>query len=142
MKLGELTTLFDDKLTALRFKKWDLPFAYDNIPANILDRSFHLTVGQISSGPAVQLVHEFRVPIMVRLFFKGYRDPLSAMSAALSETDAIYAALLKPSVRLGGKDNLKDIRPVSVQPFPIDSTNDNSIILELLFESVLQYRFT
>ena len=141
MTLGELRPFISTKIAALNLKEWTDGFNTANIPANILDGAFHVEIGSGISGSASQLVHEFRVPFTVRVFFKGFRNPADAKDKALTRANDVLTALLKPTVRLGGVDNLKDIRPVSLTPVPLASSNDNSLILELVFEAVLNYRF-
>lgn len=142
MTLGGLRAFYSAKLTALNLREWTDGFSRANIPSNILDNSFHIEIGQISSGPANNLIHEFKAPVIIRVFFKGYRNPAEAMDNALATGNSILNALLKSSVRFGGTDNLKDIRPVSVNPIPLSDSNDNSLILELAFETILKYHFS
>jgi hypothetical protein len=141
MTLGDLRPFFAKLLTNLKYKEWPQAFAVDNIPANILTNSFHVAVGHISSAPAAHLVHEFKAPVTIRLFFKGYRAPNDAKDAALTQAHVILGAILKPDVRLT-QEGLKDIRPGSITPVALAHTNDNSLILELVFECILNYRFT
>lgn len=141
MTLGGLHPFIKAAVESVGLKEWKDGFNVQNIPASILNGSFHVAVGQISAENANQLVHNFRAPVKVNLFFKGYRDPQSAKDAALDKGQEVLNALLKPTVRLAS-EGLKDIRPVSIQPLPIDGSNDNSLILELVFECFLIYRFT
>jgi hypothetical protein len=142
MTLGGLRPFFVYILNAQSgLKEWKDGFNTANIPSNILDGAYHVEVGQISGLPASQLVHGFTAPITVRLFFKGYRDPQAVKDAALDKADVILNAVLRPSVRLQ-TDGLKDVRPVSIRPIPLDQSNDNALILELVFECILNYRFS
>lgn len=142
MTLGGVRTFIGNKLTTLGLKQWADGFNRENIPANILNKSFHIEHGTFAITVGGQQTHEFRGPMTVRVFFSGYRDPLTAKDTALQFANTIFEALLAPDFRLSEGTNLKDIRPVSVVPVPLAASNDNSLILELVFELVLHYRFT
>lgn len=142
MTLGEVQPFFADRLSGLGLKEWSDGFNVANIPSNILDGSFHVMVGNLSLGVVQQQVHEFKLSVTARLFFKGYRNPQTAKNIALNKAQEVFNDLLKPSVRLDQMSNLKDIRPVSCVASPLADSNDNSLILELVFECFLIYRFS
>ncbi len=142
MTLGEVRAFFSAQLEGLGLKEWKDGFNRDNIPANVLDKMFHVEQGNFASGPADNNLHTFAVPVTVRVFFKGYRDPWSTKDAAFNSASDILNAILRPSVRLMQVNELKDVRPVSVQALPLAASNDNSLILELVFTVILNYRFS
>ncbi len=141
MTLGQLRPFFSGILTGLNLREWTQAFSVDNIPSSIVTESFHVGVGQISLANTELQLHRFKTMVTVRVFFKGYRDPNAVKDAALDKAQVILNAVCKPSVRLG-TDGLADIRPVTVNPQALAATNENSLLLELVFEVVLNYRFT
>ncbi len=140
MKIGALMQFVAEQVTSLRYKQWELPFSHDNIPANIINKSFHIEMGQSQSGLANQHVHQFTVPLTLRFYFNGYKSPLAAMQASLDEMDGVLGLLLSPAVRLG-QDGLMDIRPVSLQPFPISTSNEHCVYIEIVFDCILNFKF-
>ncbi len=141
MTLGGIRPLFANVLSSLNYKEWPQAFNVNNIPANILTDSFHVAVAQVNAQTPDQQSHAFKTQVTVRVFFKGYRDPNAVKDAALDKAGLILNAILRPSVRLG-TEGLQDIRPVSVNPVGLAGSNDNSLILEMVFEVSLNYRFT
>jgi hypothetical protein len=140
MSLSSVRPFFRDRLESLGFKEHDEPFQPGIIAANITDGSFHLETGFIASGPANQIVHSFTYPITVRIYRTGFSDILKAYDEVHEDADAILADLLNPSTRLGTV--IKDIVPESIQPQALDiNSNDNVIILELVFTAKLELCF-
>ncbi len=141
MKFGELIALFADKLKLLKFEQWDQPFSFDDIPANIVDHACHITLGQISGSQNGQQLHDFRAPITIRLLFKGYREPLAALVSGMNEANGVLASILSPTFRLSQSSGLKNITPVSVRPLPFSRTNESGILVELVFDCLMMYKF-
>jgi hypothetical protein len=143
MTLGGLRPFFTGILNTplLKLKEWPDAFHVDNIPGNILDGAYHIDIGQMAVSTD-NVLHSFVAPVTVRMFFKGYRNPQQAKDAALDKAQVILNAVLSPSMRLHGDSNLKNIKFVSMRPIPLGQTNDNAIVLELVFECVLIYRFS
>lgn len=140
MKFGALVHFVSEKLVALKYKQWETPFSHDNIPSNIINKSFHITMGAATGKPANQHVHSFSVPITLRLFFDGFKSPVSGMQTALDDMDAVLGAVLSPAVRLSGS-GLADIRPVSVQPFPLSTSNEHCVYIEIVLDCLLNFKF-
>lgn len=142
MTLGAVQPFFVNRLINLGFKEWADGFNVQNIPANLIDGAFHVMVGDMILGAVQQQTHDMKMQITVRLFFKGYKTPQAAKNAGLDSAQTVLNDFLKPSVRLGQANNLKDIRPVGLVAKPLADSNDNSLVLELVFECFLIYRFS
>lgn len=143
MRLGQVRAFFSDQLKAMKLREWTDGFNTANIPANIIDGSFHVAIGSLGLGAVNQQTHDYRLQVSVKMFFKGYTDPQKAKDVALDKAQEVMNQILKPTTRLGQDGSgLKDIRPVSAVPTPLADSNDNSLILELVFECFLIYRFS
>lgn len=136
MSLAAVRVFFRERMEGLGYTEHDQPFQPTVLAENIQDGSFHMETGVISSGPANQIVHDFEFPITIRVYKKGFADVLSAYDKIHEEADTILADLLDPLVRIG--TIIKDIVPDTVQPLPLDETNDNVIVLELVFTARLE----
>lgn len=134
MSLTGPKTYLRTALDVVGFREHDDGFASDNIPSTIIDGSYHLEIGTITSGPANQIHYVFTFPVTVRLFFKGYADPKGTIDQVLEQGDNVLKEVLKTSERLGQIDGIKDVIPSSIQVIPLDGTNDNSMILEMEFQ--------
>ena len=131
---------FRARLNSLNYKEWEDAFNFDNIPQTRLDMAYHLEVGAIDSGPANQLAHQFSMPVVVRVFIKGGRDTKASRDDALSQSETILAEILKPSNRLGIA--IKDVQPDGLTLNVLDTSDDNDIILEMNFTSIIWCNFT
>lgn len=140
MTFGGVRDYFRTRLDGLSFREWTDGFNTANIPSTILDRSYHLEVGRIIGSPANQHSHIYNYPLTVTLFFKGFRDPGEAIDEALDQAYEVTADILQTSVRLQTA-GLKDIRPVSISNEPLAGSNDNGIIVKLVFDVYLLYCF-
>jgi hypothetical protein len=137
---GAVRPFFAGRLDALGFSEWPDGFNTENIPSTILDNSYHLEVGEIrgeSNGPTNYV---FSMPLVIRIFTKGYRDPGSQIDAALDIGNVVLEDLLDPAVR-NAQNDLKDIRPTSVQVLPLAASNDNQVITQISLEVYMMYCF-
>lgn len=142
MKLGEVRSFFKTNLESLDLREWADGFNTANIPATVINGSFHIMIGNMALGAVNMQAHDVRMQIGIQLFFRGYRYPQDAKDAGLNKAQEVLNQLLKPSVRVNQSSELKDIRPVSVIPRPLAESNDNSLILDMVFECFLLYRFS
>lgn len=124
---------FTGKMAALGFTEWEDGFADDNIPATLLDKSFHQLM-TLASGTAInQESFEIRVSQQVKVFLKGFRDPAQAIAEGLVSAQSIIASSLK----------VKDYKAAGITGLFFDSftvdplaefQNDNVIVITLNFE--------
>lgn len=140
MSFSSVLPAFRVELDLLGLTEWTDAFNVENIPQTILDRSYHLEIGGITGNNANQTVHGFNFPVTVRVFLRGYQDTSQTRDEAMSLLDSILAELLKPAFRLG--QVLKDVKPVSIDLSSLDGTNDNDMILTMVFSADLLCAFT
>lgn len=140
MTLAGVKDFFRVRLDALSYREWPDGFATNNIPSTLLDKAYHLGVGQINVTLPNQKAHEFTYPLSLKVFLKGYRDPSAAIDAALTEAHVIMADLLAPAQRLQS-EGLKSLRLTSISPSPLQTGNDNAVVLELNFTAFLIFDF-
>jgi len=140
MSLVSVRPYFRARLDSLNYVEWTDGFNIENIPQTILNNSYHLAIETIDSGPANQLHHEFTFPVTLRVFLRGYRDPAAAIDDAISQAETILAEVLSPSNRLGTE--IKDVTPESIDVRALADSNDNDIVLEMVFNTVIDCNFT
>lgn len=145
MGLADVRPYFRDSLETLGYVEHEDAFNVENIGSNILNGRFHLETGLVATGPAPHLTHEFLYPITVRIFRKGFRNVWEAYNAIDADAQSIYEVVLDTANRLtkfGDPVNIKDIIPESYIPLAFDESNDNAIILEMVFSARLELCFT
>lgn len=137
MALAGVLPAIATKLRTAGFVEWKDAFPIDNIPATILDRSFHIGMGTVSSTAANQKSHVFRMPITVQILRRGFRDAHNARESCMIDSDTVLSSLLATSFRLSIVDDVKDLSPLSIDLDPISSSNDNDFILTMRFEALI-----
>lgn len=135
MSLSDVRPFFRTRLDSLGYKEWQDGFAFDNIPQTLLDGSYHIESGTISGSPVNQRTQSLEYGIVVRVFFRGFRDPAGAIDSAISASETILADILSTSNRVG--TDIKDVLVNSIVPTPLSGTNDNDVILEIDFSAII-----
>ena len=135
MSFATIRPLFRSNFDSLGYREWQDGFNFENIPANLLHESYHIEVGVIAGGTSSTLRFDFAIPILVRVFLKGYRDPAEAIDDALLRLDQIYEQVLSPSERYGSI--IKDVTPETASIIPLGPDNDNALVIELGFNTRL-----
>lgn len=137
MALAGVLTAIANEVRAAGFTEWQDAFPIDNVPSTILDRSFHIDIGSITSGAANQRAHEFRMPLTIKVLRRGFKEAGSQRESCMLDADTILSALLTPAFRLQVGDDVKDLVPLGIDLDPISSSNDNDFILSLRFEALI-----
>ena len=137
--LSLVRVYFRTRMESLGYVEWRDGFNFENIPSTLLDRSFHIESGDVVPTASSHQVHEFSSPVTIRVYLKGFLDPVEAIDNAFDSADDIMMEILLPSNRIGL--NVKDIVPTNISVKPLSDQNDNSVLLELSFEGVTFNRF-
>lgn len=111
------------------FKEWKDGFNRDNIPRTIFNRAFFIQYNSVTLQDDEGCFFFDDVSMNVDLFFKGFRDPQSALDSAMDTAQNIRRRAMNPK-RAG--DVIKRVDGLSITPEPVD-TNDNAIIVSLSF---------
>lgn len=123
---------FQDIFTANGMKEWDDAFNKDNIPSNILNKSYFMSYGINTVDNSVPL--EDNINISIDCFFKGYRNPKEALDNAMELCNSIRLEILsRESIASFIEVNILTIDSVSQISEPLNSSNDNSILVNLEF---------
>ena len=121
-------TIFKDN----GFKEWDDAFNKDNIPSNILNKSYFMSYGINTVENSVPL--EDNINIEIECFFKGYRKPKETLDKAMELCNSVRLSILnRESIASFTEVNILAIESVSQIPEPLNASNDNSIVITLEF---------
>ena len=132
---------FRTRLNGLSFKEWKDGFNFENIPATILDRSYHMVPSTGTRVPpyASDGVQRDEITI-IRVFRKGFRDVASALAAAKQDVETIELDVCKAENRL-----TSDLKNVYLETYDFEqksSDNDNLVITVMNFRTKTFYKFT
>lgn len=133
MSASSIRPYFAARLEALGFKEWRDGFTFENIPETILDRSFHVYLETISGGPINHTHQDITGLVVVRVFFRGYRDVTLAIDESISSTEAIVKEVCKVSNRTSA--GLLNVVFDGVDYEPLTSQNDNSVLTTMRFQA-------
>lgn len=128
----EFKNYFHSILNANGFKEWKDGFNRDNIPKSTLDKSYFMSysINTVENG----ITMEDNINVTLETFFKGYRDPQTAIDNAMELMNTVRLEILDPETIASFVDvNLLGIDSVSQTPTPLNTSNDNSIIITTEF---------
>lgn len=139
MGLTDVRQYFRDRMDAINYNEWRDGFNVDNIPSTVLDRSYHVESGSISTTASSHQPHRFDCPITLRVFFKGYNEPAQAIDDAYLYCESILGEILLPENRFNNP--LTDVQPQDISVSPLTLQNDNAVILEINFLAITFIKF-
>lgn len=139
MALTDVRNYFRNRMYALGYNEWTDEFNIENIPSTILDKTYHVESGDIASTASNHQPHRFDCPVTIRLFLKGYDNPVSAVDDAYVHCEDVLAEVLLPANRLS--DDIHDVQPVNIAVEPLTASNDNSVVLVITFNAITFMKF-
>lgn len=139
MGLANVLPYFRECLCDLGYEEWEVEIDSENPPKTINEKSFRLTMGNVTIAPARHTTFSFTVPVVLNLYFNTHRDPVEGMDCALEDTDLVLCNLLDVEKRYGSV--LKSVSPTSIIYEAIDATNDNILKAVIDFDIVLELEY-
>jgi hypothetical protein len=139
MAISDVRQYFRDRMSALNYSEWRDGFNIENVPSSILEGTYHIESGEIASTASNHQIHTFECPIILRIFIKGFNDPIQAIDDAFDTSEDVLAEILLPSNRLD--EAIKDVVPDSINVEPLSTSNDNSMILVMTFTCITIMKF-
>lgn len=131
MAWSDIKPYFRTVLDAQSLSEWEDGFAFENIPETILDGAYHFTFGEITGDTLNHDAQETLIPITIRVFKKGFRDPATGIDESVTLAQTIVTESVKTSTRI--TQSFLNISFDTVSILPIAETNDNAILIELNF---------
>lgn len=135
MSLTLVRSYFRTRMNELNFKEWKDGFNFENIPSTLLNNSYHIESNQTKGEKLNQNDQVILSTVSIRLFKKGYKDPASAIDLTIQDQENILLEILNPQNRIGG--GIKTIKYLGSNIEPLNTDNDNAIILKLDFECLI-----
>jgi len=106
-----------------------------NIPQTILDRSYHISIGSITSSTNNDIFIEDSTPITVTIFKRAFNEQVESRDIVLEKANCIRLDMINPvnveSYKAANDGNIEDIQSVSITPIELNVTNDNIIKVEI-----------
>lgn len=118
-------------------KEWTDGFNFENIPQNIIHKSWHLTFNPTSPISTNQNCFKIDYPVTLNVFLLGGRDMSEVIDSANTLGQSIYQECLDHSNRLGitatSTAKIINIVPSVMSINPYGQDNDNTVRLQLDF---------
>lgn len=130
MILGLARKYFTDRALALGFRKHYDGFATDNIPGTKFNKSFHVESFRFDSNGQNQLDVQIIAPVVVRLYFKGFKDVDDGIEQATNAGEAYIEDVMASENRLT-QVGIKNVRLNGISIEPYASTNDNYVVCKI-----------
>lgn len=130
MSLTLVRGYFKTRLEGLGYSEWRDGFSVENVPETVLDKTFHVLLESVTGG-SINHTHQDTVSaVIVRVFFRGYRDVTEAIDESISGLEGIVKDVCKVENRTSKILNVvfdgADFEPLNI-------SNDNSVLLTIRF---------
>lgn len=137
MSLSNLRSYFKSNMNALSYREHKDAFNFDNIASTRIDRGYHLEAGPVVQVSQNQHDVVLSASVSIRVFLKGYRYPGDALDDAYTKAESIIKRFLKASNRVGSTVKNIELGTCNFEPFSGDNVNDNIVVIELSFDTLL-----
>lgn len=136
MSLSSVRTYYKARALELGWKEWTDAFNVNNIPSSIFDGAFHTELGRVAGIQQNQYDLVTEVPITVRYFRKGYRDPQAVLDLSVAAAESYIRKALLATNRLVG-EGIKNVRLTAVEWVKQADSNDNLIMTQMDFTTLV-----
>jgi hypothetical protein len=113
-------------LNDLGYHEHEDEFDQDNIASTVIDKTYMITPQGLRSSRSSHLTFEWTFPVVVTLFFSGYRKPSEAVDGSLEQIELFLDEVLDVSERYSVQ-GLADLYPTSIDFNPVDQSNDTIV---------------
>jgi len=114
------------------FELWPDGFNIENIPSNIMNKAFHVSIDSITGNGNNQWDQETALAVTINFFIKGYADPSLARDDAIIEAENIVKASVRPSERTLSQC-IQNVIFESADFGQIADSNDNAVLATINF---------
>jgi hypothetical protein len=137
MSLTNVVPYFQGVMNSLGHKEWRDALADDNIPRTLIDRSYHLQLGEASTIKQNQDLIEIMQPVVVKLYVKGYRSTWEGRDKALQFEEAIIRTALSEARRHQAYVGIRNVLFLSGSVAELSTDNDNTMRVTINFNCYL-----
>jgi hypothetical protein len=128
--LSSVRAYFSSIAESLGYQKHYDGFAIDNIPSTRFNKSYHVEAFSFEAVSRGQMSVEIDCPVVVRLFFKGFRNVDGGISAATEAGEAFFEESMDSENSLTQQHiRLVALNSMIIEPY--SDTNDNYVVCVL-----------
>lgn len=133
MSLTNARAYMRARAEAIGLKEWKDGFDFDNIPANIVDKYFHIQSGRVVGIKNNQSDQEMNFSQTVRIFVKGFRDPASGIDSAIKVAEDYIKQCVNVANRVAQPNGIKNVVFENADFGALSPSNNNGVIASLTF---------
>lgn len=130
MGLANIYPYFRARMKALDFKEHKDGFNRDNIPATVLDKSFHILTPNGTGGGVNQNHQDVGTSVSIMFVLKGYRDPTDAKERAMQQLEKCIKEICNVRNRT---DSLFNVVFEDYRMDPVNESDDNQVLVDMSF---------
>lgn len=109
-------------------------FNFENIASNVLNKSFFIEMNDVTQGIRKnQNDQEASMPISLKVFIKGYRNPSDAIDSSIALVETLIKKCVDPVNALTQCNGIKSVSFDSARYEPISDSNDNAVMATVVF---------
>lgn len=127
---------FQENLAKLSLEEHEDAFNIANVPNTLLEQTYCLEFSERVRTSQSHSDLSLEVPIILRVFKKGFLDTREAFDAGLALEQQILKQILSPNIRLN-KPSFKNILFDRASSNPLTGENDNAVMIEIGFTFVI-----
>lgn len=116
-------------------EEWTDALELGNIPKTLLNRSYHINIGTITSTAKIDKHVEDSVPVTLTIFQRAFNQEVETKDTILQRANLLRLNLIAftrlETYKFANDANIEDCQVLSMTPSAIDVSNDNIIQCEL-----------
>lgn len=132
MSIANVLTYARARCTALGYVEHKDALNFENVPAQVFGRTFHVLFGEPTGISDSQDAQALDVPFAIRIFLKGKVDTIAAMTDATERFDALLTEVLK-AINRAKATGLVNITYRTGGIGPVAGSNDNAMVVRAEF---------
>jgi len=106
-----------------------------NIPATLLDNRYHIELGPTTSTEQIDQHIQEDQSVILTVFKRGFNRPTEARDSLMQTANCIRLDIIKPlnvdAYKQANDGNIDKVVSLGLTPSEIDTTNDNTIKVEI-----------
>lgn len=138
MILSQVRTFIRDRLIELGYEEWTTSINNETLPANILERSFHVSILSGSAGSINQAVLRVNNSVRLTVWRKGFNRPVEAQDACMESLQGILCDLLNPVQRTLPSYRKVDLESYQIEPISFDNDAICKLTINFNIETILE----
>jgi len=138
MSMTNARAYLRSRAKAIGLTEWKDGFDSSNIPDTILDKSFWIDMGDITSGvKRDQYDQEIQFPLSIKIYKKGYKSPADGIDDSVLLVENLIKEACDPDKALTQGNGIVNVSFDTSRIEPLSSSNNNSVVSSVTFNFLI-----